>query len=62
MTPEECAKLVPGGIIIDVDGAFMVMVNDPLEEEVKLARVAFSAGKMRYSSLANSTQVNRNRG
>jgi hypothetical protein len=40
----------------------MVMVNDPLEEEVKLARVAFSAGKMRYSSLANSTQVNRNRG
>ena len=36
MTREECAKLVPGDIV-NLDGAFMVLVNDPSEEEVKLS-------------------------
>jgi hypothetical protein len=62
MTPEECAKLVPGDAIIHIGEVLMVTPNDAGEGEVKLARVAFSVGKMRSTNLSTTLEVDRIRG
>ena len=57
MTPEECSVLVSGDTIIHNGEVLVVTDNDPAGEEVKLARLAFPVGKMRYTSLSTGHRV-----
>jgi hypothetical protein len=59
MTPEECSRLILGDLIVHNGEVLMVTGNDADEEEVRLARVAFSVGKVRYSSLSTGCKVDR---
>jgi len=62
MTPEECSVLVSGDTIIHNGEVLVVTANDAGEEEMRLARIAFSVGKMRYTSLSTALEVDRSRG